>query len=217
MPEVRRVVSEKQLAANRANAKKSTGPRTPGGKARSSMNRLLHGLRSRTAALPNEDPRLFDSFARAMRRDLRPCGPVEAVLVEQVIRTAWMLQRAGKAEGEVARRVLERYGHAADTVTAGKLLADAIVGDPRAEPFLNVDLYALQLQRSFFTALLRLHKARRQPAVRECPKTNEAVDAASDEELENEVNRILANACAAADGQPRPDPRAPLRRSNPLS
>src|SRR4051812_17702386 len=101
MPEARRALSEKQLAANRANAKKSTGPRTPQGKTRSSMNRLLHGLRSRTVALPNEDPRLFESFARAMRRDLRPRGPIEAILVEQVVRTAWMLQRAGKAEGEV--------------------------------------------------------------------------------------------------------------------
>ena len=183
MSETRKAPSEKRLAANRANAKKSTGPRTPRGKARSSMNRLLHGLRSRTVALPNEDPRLFDSFARAMRRDLRPRGPIEAVLVEQVVRTAWMLRRAGTAEGEVVRQVLERYGSAAETVTGGKLLADAIVGDPRAEPFLDIDTYAWQLQRSFFTALLRLHKARRKPVARQCPKTNEAIDDASDEEL----------------------------------
>jgi hypothetical protein len=180
------------------------------------MNRLLHGLRSRTVALPNEDPRLFDSFARAMRRDLRPRGPIEAVLVEQVVRTAWMLRRAGTAEGEVVRQVLERYGSAAETVTGGKLLADAIVGDPRAEPFLDIDTYAGQLQRSFFTALLRLHKARLKPVARQCPKTNEAIDDASDEELENEVNQILAIAYAAADPAPRPGPRAPLRHSNPL-
>jgi hypothetical protein len=217
MSETRRPLSEKQLAANRANARKSTGPRTPQGKARSSMNRLLHGLRSRTVALPNENPRLFDSFARAMRRDLRPRGPVETVLVEQVVRTAWMLRRAGRAEGEVARRVLERYGSAADTVTAGKLLADAIVGDPRAEPFLNVELYAGQLQRSFFTALWRLHAARRKPVVRQCPKTNEAADEALDEELENEVNRILAIACAAADGGAAPGPLSAITTFEPVA
>ena len=122
---------------------------------------------------------------------------------------------AGRAEGEVVRSVLERYGNAADTITAGKLLADAIVGDPRAEPILNIDLYAGQLQRSFLTALLRLNAARRKPVVRDCPKTNEAVEAAFDEELENEVNRIFASACAAADAAPRRDPRAPLRHSNP--
>jgi hypothetical protein len=153
-----------------------------------------------------------------MRQDLRPDGPVEAVLVEQVIRTAWMMQRAGTAQGEVVRQVLARYGREADTVTPGKLLADAITGDRRAEPFLNVDLYADQLQRSFFTALLRLHAARRRASARaqSFAKPIEPIWDESDEELENEVNRIYANACAAADAAGRERRSAPLRHSNPL-
>jgi hypothetical protein len=38
------MASEKQIAANRANAEKSTGPRTAAGKLKSSRNAFRHGL-----------------------------------------------------------------------------------------------------------------------------------------------------------------------------
>jgi len=38
------MASEKQIAANRANAKKSTGPKTATGKLKSSRNAYRHGL-----------------------------------------------------------------------------------------------------------------------------------------------------------------------------
>ena len=38
------MASEKQIAANRRNAQKSTGPKSKGGKKLSSMNALCHGL-----------------------------------------------------------------------------------------------------------------------------------------------------------------------------
>src|SRR5579864_814594 len=43
-------ISEEQLAANRANAAKSTGPRTPEGKARSARNSRAHGFTASTFA-----------------------------------------------------------------------------------------------------------------------------------------------------------------------
>jgi hypothetical protein len=56
------VASERQLAANRANALKSTGPRTAAGRATSSRNAYRHGL-SRPMA---PDSELVESLARAI-------------------------------------------------------------------------------------------------------------------------------------------------------
>jgi hypothetical protein len=46
------MASERQIAANRRNAKKSSGPRSADGKARSRQNALRHGLSIASRAIP---------------------------------------------------------------------------------------------------------------------------------------------------------------------
>jgi hypothetical protein len=55
------MTTEAQLAANHANSLKSTGPKSTAGRARSAMNALKHGLRSRKAALLREDTYAFET------------------------------------------------------------------------------------------------------------------------------------------------------------
>jgi len=52
--------SQKRIDANRQNSRKSTGPRTPHGRAKSSMNALKHGNRSRKIALLREESCAFE-------------------------------------------------------------------------------------------------------------------------------------------------------------
>jgi hypothetical protein len=59
------MATEKQIAANRANALKSTGPRTAAGRAKSSRNAYRHGL-SRPMA---PDSELVESLARAIANE----------------------------------------------------------------------------------------------------------------------------------------------------
>jgi hypothetical protein len=51
-----RTLTQAQIDANRENAKKSTGPRTAEGKAASSRNRLVHGLRANKHILIGRRP-----------------------------------------------------------------------------------------------------------------------------------------------------------------
>ena len=71
------MISEKQLEANRRNAQRSTGPKTPEGKAHSSRNNLRHGLTGQITVLPNEDREVHDAFCNELIESFKPETPME--------------------------------------------------------------------------------------------------------------------------------------------
>jgi len=73
----------RKLQANRANARLSTGPRTPEGKQRSSRNAITHGFHARDVVIPGEDPADFTALREASWHDCRPRDTFEEVLVDQ--------------------------------------------------------------------------------------------------------------------------------------
>jgi hypothetical protein len=92
------MTSERQKAANRANARHSTGPKTPEGKAAVRLNACRHGLLARDVVLPGEDADAFEDLWNRVRADLSPVGPIEEFLVDRVIDAMWRLQRLERAE-----------------------------------------------------------------------------------------------------------------------
>ena len=79
---------------NRRNARKSTGPRTTGGKARSKFNAVKHGMTARTLVLPGEDPQKLQLRFETWTDELQPQGEVEQFLLEQAVHSSWKLERA---------------------------------------------------------------------------------------------------------------------------
>jgi hypothetical protein len=89
------MTSPRQIAANRANARMSTGPRTPSGVARSRLNALRHGAFAELAVVPQLGETLtgWMDFRDAVVRDLGPVGPVEQALARRAAHLLWRLQR----------------------------------------------------------------------------------------------------------------------------
>ncbi|HWF08769.1 MAG TPA: hypothetical protein VG297_09910 [Bryobacteraceae bacterium] len=85
--------TEKQIAANRLNALKSTGPRTPEGKAISSRNAVRHDLLDKRFILAGECPDAYDAFAQTFYDEYRPATATETALVDIMAAARWRLIR----------------------------------------------------------------------------------------------------------------------------
>jgi len=89
-----------QITANRKNARKSTGPKTAGGKAAVSQNAVKHGLFAAEAVILGEDPAVYEDFHDKFLEDLAPVGMAETVLAERVVSLSWRLRRAVRMQNQ---------------------------------------------------------------------------------------------------------------------
>jgi len=94
------MISDKQLQANRANAKKG-GVKTPEGKAVSRYNAIKHGLLSQEVILSDENQEELEMLAKKLRSQLLPQTELEVVLVDRIASNVWRLRRAMRIEREM--------------------------------------------------------------------------------------------------------------------
>ncbi len=136
-----------RVEANRANAARSTGPKTADGLARSSANALSHGLTARSVVVRGESAERWEAFRDATLADLDVHGAVEHALATRVAELLWRLQRAGAAEAAVANFTVDRAERAS---IAAALAAHGGPGDGSPFCFHNADttdeLYARALR-----------------------------------------------------------------------
>lgn len=92
------MTSSRQVAANRLNARKSTGPRTLRGKRRSRRNALRHGLTAETVIDAFEDAEDYQVFHRQFISALNPRSAVEEQLIGRLVSILWRLRRATAIE-----------------------------------------------------------------------------------------------------------------------
>jgi len=155
-------VSEKQIVANRQNAKKG-GVKTAEGKALAKLNALKHGLLSQEVLLSVENEETLAELEGRLVAELQPQGELERILVDRIVSSVWRLKRAliverANMEYEYQDRVDDHYPYdkAQRQLVA---LRDMLVGDSTEK----IMKYETAIERQIYKALhelIRLQMAR---------------------------------------------------------
>ena len=137
----KRPCSPRKLAAQRANARLSTGPRSILGKAKASMGNYSHGMRSAKLIVPGECPVLFRETKQKLLAAINPTDPVSEMLANRVVKRHWYSLRGERAlNGQAAERI--------DAIVdgAGERAASAV---RRLAPLIDSDSEAVHQLRLF--------------------------------------------------------------------
>jgi hypothetical protein len=161
--------SDARLRANLANAQNSSGPKSPEGKKRSSLNATRHGLLAQTLHLPEEEMGAYHEFTAVYVKDLNPVGFVETQLAHSCADLQFRLNRIAAAEhnlfsiGHTEHGDLWETGHP-ESHTA---LAFAETLRKSADPLKLLSVYEQRISRRFQQTLKQLLEMQADRRVRE--------------------------------------------------
>lgn len=198
------MATEKQLQANRANALKSTGPRTPEGKDKSSRNHTTHGFSAHFEVLPGESREEFLDLYHSMLIDNHASGATESALVRQMAAATWRLARLERIEnGLIANHMArawewdqvsgrrpfddeDRPNFAGNLSELAQNLGAAWQHDTcGVNSLTTLSRYETPLRRAFFHAMTALHRLQQQRKTLIC---KEDLDQVIDEKLSFKPN-----------------------------
>jgi len=126
------IASEARIAANRANAMKSTGPRTAEGKERSRANSYKHGLTGSGVVLPAEDAEEIRRRSEGFQAEFGPATEAGRALVRRAAMLSIRLERCAVQE---AAAISKDVRHAGDDFDEARMAeVDDLMGSIGEEP-----------------------------------------------------------------------------------
>jgi hypothetical protein len=165
--------TEKQIAANRLNALKSTGPQTPEGRAAVRLNGVKHGLTAQTLVLKGESEADFQSLLDSLDSEHQPSTPTEEVLVVEMAMAAWRLRRLYHQEAGFHAFKMKDLADVAEHLNLDDSEHMGLVADRSNQTIAMFHRQEVRLERSFYKAVQELHHLRALRAKSE--KINEKV------------------------------------------
>ena len=181
-------ISERRLAANRVNAQLSTGPRTPEGKAVSSLNAVKTGLCGRAVLLADEEEAAdYREHVERVYTWWKPANVEEHALVQALADTQWRLESIPGLESALyaqARLRGEPLLQHPDPV-AQRLLLTAQAEVAEAKALKNLRLHERRLRRQFERDKAELNQLRNE-RLRHEERQREAEAQRQEEEAEQQ-------------------------------
>jgi hypothetical protein len=204
--------TEKQQAASRANAQKSTGPRTSAGKAISRFNALKHGIFAVHQIMFDEKPEDLAELSAEYHEHHSPADADECLLVDTLVHTEWRLRRMRRVEAGLWYRAYNKFVVKNIEVTLRCTSGDAFVTDSCT--FERLQRVVNSCERDYHRALKdleRLQVARAHGLRSPQPEQSKPTSASSGSFRHNPQHpRFVAPNRPPPDRSPAGGPRFPL-------
>jgi len=207
------MATQAQILANRRNATKSTGPKTPEGKAAVAKNATKHGLFARMDVVITENQADFDALREDMLAELAPEGVMESLLAARIVSLTWRLQRAERMQNElidvkIRREINDTFPELSESLMTGKpcdlskysdkcyddlalgYVAMCDFGGSRALERLS--MYERRFEASLFKTMAELDKLRQAREARQAEDVKKAPDPFFGDSLEKQSQSAMA-------------------------
>ena len=149
--------SAKRIAANQANAAKSTGPRNT---AKSRFNARTHGLSGHTILRTDEDDEAYNEYSARLLPDLAAATAVEFDFAQRIIFDSWRVHKAGVIEQNLYATF--EAVHETGDLTQDDALNQAAAFEKHQKAINLISLYQQRLERSIHRNLDMLRKMQKE-------------------------------------------------------
>ena len=146
------MATPQQIDANRANARKSTGPRSPEGKAAIRFNALKTGIDAQSQIIPGEDPAALTLLAAEYYDRYRPATPDVRALVDALVAAEWLQRRFRALEAQLWLYNIQGLHHPAQGLQVAQ------VYDRDSETFGRLPRRIAAAERTYHRTLAALQK-----------------------------------------------------------
>ena len=164
------MATEKQIAANRRNSRKCTGPKTSEGKFKSSLNALRHGLYSHNFIIKTEDAGTFENFSKSFIDEFKPSTPSELENLKVLIAAAWRRNRVSELIQLRIDNAIDSVSHSTEPLPAAQLTLLAFEKLENEKPsFARQEAHEIRLANLF-------------------QRTQRRLEACQDRKIRNETN-----------------------------